>query len=462
MSVIGTNIASLRATNASSSANMSLQTSMERLSTGKRINSAKDDAAGLAISTRMNSQIKSMNVAIRNANDGISLAQTAEGALDQVSNMLTRMKELSTQSANGTLKASDRTSLQAEVKQLTAEINNISNTTSFNGVKVLDGSASTIRLQTGSNSGETISMSLVNSSSASLGLTKSTGSVASGTALDLNKVTTSVVVAGTEITGTTSAKDAAAAIGSSASVSANVLSTTYTVGTGGSNANLTISGVNIAVDKGSTAAQAATIINKALSDSGKNLGIVATGSGTNLTLTAANGENIALKADDLITNPTDGTTGIPTQSGTITGTSGVLARAKLTVTNADSASNPKVSVDGDPSTLSLLSAGTTMTSAIDISSVANASSAMGLIDAALDKISSARGDLGAVQNRLQVTVNNLTTTTTNLAESKSRIEDADFSTETTALAKAQILSQASTAMLAQANQSQQGVLKLLQ
>ena len=461
MSVIGTNIASLRATNASSSANMALQTSMERLSTGKRINSAKDDAAGLAISTRMSSQIKSMNVAIRNANDGISLAQTAEGALNEVSNMLTRMKELATQSANGTLKASDRTSLQAEVKQLSAEIDNISRTTSFNGVKVLDGSASTIKLQTGSNSGETISMNLVNSSSSSLGLFKNTGSVASGVALDLNKVAASatVAVAGTDITGL-SAKDAAAAIsgtGQSATASSNVVSLTYTTGTA---TTVNIGGVDVGLVAADTEATAAAKINKALSDSGKNLGIVATaGASGNLTLTAAGGENIAVKASAVLSAPLDGPGGTAVTGSLATG---VTARGKVTVTNTDATANPNVSVDADPTSLAALSAGTTMTSAIDISGAANASSAMSTIDRALDKVSSARGDLGAVQNRLQTTVNNLTTTTTNLAESKSRIEDADFSTETTALAKAQILSQASTAMLAQANQSQQGVLKLLQ
>lgn len=458
MTVINTNISALRAANASNSASQMLGTAMQRLSTGTRINSAKDDAAGLAISNRMSSQIKSMNVAVRNANDGISLAQTAEGALGEVSNMLTRMKELATQSANGTLKATDRGALQAEVKQLTAEINNISNTTAFNGVKLLDGSAATVKLQTGSNAGENISMNMVNSSSASLGLVKTTGSVASGTAIDLNLITTSATVAGNEVTGTTSAKDAAAAIGSTAAAGVNTLSTTYTAGTTGSNATLTIGGVNIAFDKATTAAAAVTLINKALSDSGKNLGIVASSSSaTNLTFVAANGENINLTADSLLSAPKDGGgTAIPAGSGTIA--TGVLARGKLTVTNPDAS---RVSVDADASTLSTLSASTTMQAALDISGVASATSAMGLIDSALDKVSAARGDLGAAQNRLETTVNNLTTTATNLSDAKSRIEDADFSAETTALAKAQILNQASTAMLAQANQSQQGVMKLL-
>lgn len=171
MTVIGTNIASMRAANASNMASKSLQTAMERLSTGKRINSAKDDAAGLAIASRMTSQVKSMAVAIRNANDGISLAQTAEGALTEVTNMLQRMKELSTQAANGTLGASERGALQSEMSQLLAQINDISSTTNFNGINLLDGSTKTVKLQTGTNAGQTIDMALVSTSTAALGLT---------------------------------------------------------------------------------------------------------------------------------------------------------------------------------------------------------------------------------------------------------------------------------------------------
>src|SRR5690349_9159373 len=170
MTVINTNTAALRAQNGSRVANQALQTAMERLSTGKRINSAKDDAAGLAIASRMTAQVKSMNVAIRNANDGISLAQTAEGALGEVTNMLQRMKELSTQASNGTLSPSDRSTLQAEMTQLIAEVGNISKTANFNGVSLLDGKTGDVTLQTGINAGETISMSMLNTSSEKLGL----------------------------------------------------------------------------------------------------------------------------------------------------------------------------------------------------------------------------------------------------------------------------------------------------
>jgi flagellin len=200
MTVIGTNIASLRAANASAGASSSLQTAMERLSTGKRINSAKDDAAGLAISSRMTSQVKSMAVAIRNANDGISLAQTAEGALGEVTNMLQRMKELATQSANGTLGASERGALQDEVNQLTSQINEIAKTTNFNGVKLLDGSTKSLTLQTGTSSGETVKLNMVNVSTAALGLSSggAPGQLTTGRVGDL----TGVKAGGVQINGT--------------------------------------------------------------------------------------------------------------------------------------------------------------------------------------------------------------------------------------------------------------------
>ena len=179
MTVIGTNISALRSANASASASSSLSQAMERLSTGKRINSAKDDAAGLAISSRMTSQVKSMAVAIRNANDGISMTQTAEGALGEVTNMLQRMKELATQSANGTLGTSERAALQAETKQLISQIDSISKTTNFNGVNLLDGSVKDLKLQTGSNAGETVSIAMTNVSSRSLALSGATGALVS-------------------------------------------------------------------------------------------------------------------------------------------------------------------------------------------------------------------------------------------------------------------------------------------
>ena len=273
MSVINTNISAIKASNASNSANKMLGTAMERLSTGKRINSAKDDAAGLAIATSMTAQIKGMGQGIRNANDGISLAQTAEGGLSEVSNMLQRVRELAVQSASATYQDSDRTAMQSEVTALTEQISDVLTDTKFNGntlFSTTSGSDVTFDIQTGANSGETIT----------------------------------------------------------------------------------------------------------------------------LTSSAIDGTNI------------------------------------------DS-------------------------SALDVSSASAASTTIDNVDLALADVNATRASLGAGQNRLESAINNLTNNVTNLSDARSRIEDADYSSETTQMAKAQILSQASTAMIAQANQSQQNVLSLL-
>ncbi|MDB5701128.1 MAG: flagellin FliC [Sphingomonadales bacterium] len=276
MTYIGTNVAAIRSQNGINKAAASLGTAMERLSSGKRINSAKDDAAGLAIASRMTSQVRGLTAAMRNANDGISLAQTAEGAMGEVSNMLQRVRELAVQSANGTNSATDRAANQTEVTALLGQIGDIASKTTFNGTKLVDGSATALDIQTGMNSGDTVTLAISSMATADLG----------------------------------------------------------------------------------------------------------------------------------------------------------SATLKM--------------------------------SAVDISTAAGASAALAAVDAAIDTVNTGRASLGAAQNRFEATVSNLTSTVTNLTEARSRIEDADFSAETTQLAKAQILSQAATAMLAQANQSQQSVLKLLQ
>ncbi len=274
MAVINTNISAIRAANASTSASKMLGTAMERLSSGKRINSAKDDAAGMAIATSMTAQVRGMGQAIRNSNDGIALAQTAEGSLNEVTNMLQRVRELAVQSSSGTYQdATDRAYMQTEVDQLTAQIGQVVTNSKFNGVTLFNNSAPTVTVQTGANASETVALTM---------------------------------------------------------------------------ANLT-------------------------------------------TLASA------------------------------TGTAGSYS----------------------------------------VATAAAASTVLGTLDTELNAISSARASLGAGQNRLESVVNNLTSNVTNLSDARSRIEDADYSAETTALAKSQILSQASTAMIAQANQSQQNVLSLL-
>ena len=278
MTVINTNSAALRAQNAGRVANKELATAMERLSSGKRINSAKDDAAGLAIANSMTSQIKGMSQAVRNSNDGISLAQTAEGALGEVTNMLQRVRELAVQAKSGTYSVEDRNNIQKEVDELSAQMNDVLTDTKFNGTALFAPAGTTFAIQTGAGAAETVTISIAG----------------------------------------------------------------YT-----------------AADFGTTA-------------------------------------------------------------------------GNLKVNGADAATG-----------------------------VTNAEDAIEKVDDLLETINSTRAALGASQNRLESNVNNLTSTVTNLSDAKSRIEDTDFSVETTKLAKAQILSQASQAMLAQANQSQQGVMSLL-
>ena len=277
MTVISSNTSALRASNASALASKDLTTAMQRLSTGKRINSAKDDAAGLAIGASMTSQIRGMAQGIRNANDGISMAQTAEGALDEVGNMLQRMRELTVQAANGSYSSTDLTNIKSEMDQLAKQVNGVMSNTQFNGVALFPATAATKSIQAGAEGADAISMTL----------------------------------------------------------------------------------------------QAPTLS-------------------------------------------------------------------------------------------SAIAAGPPVVSAVDVTAASpNWTTNIDAFDTAIANVSNKRAELGAVQNRIESAVNNMTTNMTNLSDARSRIEDADFSTETTALAKAQILSQASTAMLSQANQSQQGVLKLL-
>ncbi|WP_267395487.1 MULTISPECIES: flagellin [unclassified Sphingomonas] len=348
MTVIGTNVAALRSSNASTAANSQLSTAMERLSTGKRINNASDDAAGLAISSSMTASIKGMTQAIRNANDGIALAQTADGALDEASNILQRMRELSVQSASGTYQDTDRANMQVEVKELKQQLVSIMGS-QFNGVDLFKSTDNVINIQTGADSTDKVGLKI-----SGLNLTNVSGSAATATTTTGQLGT--ALLAGDPKVGTThviSAEDVA--------YGAQIK------GTGTTQADATTAQI-----------------------------------GTTVTLAA--GDQVYEEA---------ATTG-------------------------------------------------TATGGIDIGSKAGAEAAMGLLDTALQAVATTRASIGAGESRLQSAVNSLTTNVTNLTDAKSRIEDADFSTETTALAKAQILSQASTAMLAQANQSQQGVLKLLQ
>ncbi|MES3099722.1 flagellin [Sphingomonas faeni] len=374
MTVIGTNISALRSANASAGASMALSTAMERLSTGKRINSAKDDAAGMAIATSMASQVRGMNQGIRNANDGIALAQTADGSLGEVTNMLQRVRELTVQAKSGTYGSDDRANIQTEITALTGQINDVLDKTEFNGVKLFDktgvaANSKSLTIQVGANAGDTVALKIDSIDGSKL---NSTGLNVTGTVATTNALSTAK--AGQVTAQTTN--------------DANVQTL-----------NDKQTALAIAKAKGQT--------------------------DTSAEQTAVDNAGLAINGD-----PASNDAAIKA------GSQALLAAANLTVSAAQTAADTSATNAG----------ATTLTN----------------VDNLLDKVNSVRAGLGATQNRIQSVVNNLTTNVTNLSDAKSRIEDTDFSAETTALAKAQILSQASTAMLSQANQSQQSVLKLLQ
>jgi flagellin len=366
-----------------------METSMERLSTGKRINSAKDDAAGVAIASRLSSEIRGTNQAIRNAQDGQALINTAEGAHKEVENILQRMRELATQSANDTNSSSDRTNIQAEMTALTSEIDRIAGTTKWAGQMLLDGAT-----------GNAAALATVHSDRASFSLQVGSGT----TGLDTITATigavsaTALGVAGTE------------------SPTATYLS------------NNTASGTTTLA-----AADGATAGTKTITVGG----------------TWATAETLAFTLEG--TDFTAVTTAANGYSGDVTG---VAANIRDQINAAG--------LTGISATSALGVVTVTKLSALDVTTAAGAATAIGLIDTAIGTVNTQRANLGAVSNRLDSTVANLTNVSINLEGGRGRIEDADFAAESTSLAKSQILQQASTAMLAQANASKQSVLSLLQ
>ncbi|GMU72703.1 MAG: flagellin [Burkholderiales bacterium] len=381
--IINTNIASLNAQRNLQQSQNSLAVSLQRLSSGLRINSAKDDAAGLAISQRFTAQINGLNVAARNANDGISLAQTAEGALGEISSNLQRIRELAVQSRNATNSATDRAALNTEAQQLKNEIDRVATQSAFNGVKLLDGTFTNQAFQVGANVGETITISAItNAQSANLGsssIAQVTGAAASAfTAITAGDLTINTVSVGAIAADTNAANRAS-------SVAAAV------------NAYSSQTGVY------------ATILSSAPTQ------VVLTNSGS-----VPATPNIVIGLAGTATTATTGLTAATTTASTVTGFA-----------------------------------------ALDISSVAGADSAITAMDAALATVATTRATLGATQNRFSSVVSSLQTAAENLSASRSRIQDADFAAETANLTRAQILQQAGTAMLAQANALPNNVLTLL-
>jgi flagellin len=500
--VINTNVMSLNAQRNLSTSGSSLATSLQRLSSGLRINSAKDDAAGLAISERFTTQIRGLNQAIRNANDGISLAQTAEGALGEITQNLQRIRELAVQSANSTNSASDRAALDAEVQERLAEIERIGTQTAFNGLKVLDGSFGTSQFQIGANAGETISVNLSQGAKASqIGQIATATSTAETTVGALSGTSTIRVGSGDSVTigASTAGNEAGQSVGSAyskaraindASVSGLTATATnnieLTVGNvTASNTDtyrLTINGVDIF---NTTASGATTITSAQIADAvnaqSDETGVTAALNGTDLLLTAADGRDIAIGqtvsgATGGVSAGNSGGTGVAVNGVTYNqGQIGAAADATENSAVATAVNGGRITlsateniqVTGDGAALGFaganvaISLDSTTLDSMDVSSVESANEAMLRVDSALTKISELRGSLGAIQNRFESTITNLTTASENLTSSRSRIQDADFAAETAALTRAQILQQAGTAILAQANSVPQNVLSLL-
>ena len=467
---INTNLASLNAQrNQGNNAN-DLSTAISRLSSGLRINSAKDDAAGLAIADRFTSQIRGVNQAARNANDGISLAQTAEGSLASVSDNLQRIRELSVQSANATNSSSDRAALQLEVSQLVAEIDRVATQTSFNGTNLLDGSFTAKAFQVGANAGQTISVSSIGSArSSALGAayTATVTSTAVTTALAAGDLT--INGAGinaslnTGVAGQTasSAYSIAQAINSS---QGTVVATANSVSVAGGAApsafstvaagTVTINGVGVGSFTGTTGATQGIAFAAAVNLISASTGVTASASVAGLvTLTAADGRNVDVAGGSAATTgvfaaSTKGTITLKTSSPT-------AALSDITVAGAN------VAYAGLAATTTASALTGVTLAATDISTVAGANAALASVDAAMSVISNSRASLGAMQNRFSSAISNLQTTSENLTASRSRIQDADFAQETANLSRAQVLQQAGTAMIAQANQLPNQVLTLL-
>lgn len=471
---INTNIASISAQNQLQKSQDLSNEALERLSSGLRINSAKDDAAGLAISTRFQSQISGLNVAQRNANDGISLAQTAEGALGEVVNNLQRIRDLSVQAANATNSSSDRAALQAEVEQLVEEVDRVASQTEFNGTKLLDGSFTAKSFQVGANVGETISVDkIANAQSSALGQFR--GFELTNVSITGNDTANAkqVTVGGQNVGLGTIADDAKAiasalnesgieGLTATANATEKAGQAVVVTGSDGDTDTITINGTAISLSNTGNAASNVQNALEAINAQSSVTGVRAVDTGSGVELVADDGRNIttAFAADSSPAGAaaTVADYGLGTDA-TKGGSIDITYVAPDDVTGSvDFGANLTTAGLSDQT---IQAAGTSL-SALDISTVAGANKAIQAADAALSTINSARADLGAVQNRFESTIANLATTSENLSAANSRILDADFAAETAKLSKAQVLQQAGISVLAQANARPQQVLSLLQ
>ncbi|UJJ30987.1 flagellin [Halopseudomonas maritima] len=395
---VNTNTASLNAQRNLNGSSNALATSLERLSSGSQINSAKDDAAGLQIANRLTSQVNGLGVATKNANNGISIAQTAEGALQESTNILQRMRDLALQAANGSNSESERDALNSEVTQLKKELDRIANTTAFGGKKLFDGSFGTETFQVGSAANEAISVKL-------------------------DEVSTKELKSDSISSGTIAAQ--AAAGGSSGAVAV-----TFTVASGSADGTDRVFTISAEFDDDATAAEQTQLLATVINDA--NMGVGA-----------------FVQDDGSISVVTDADVG--TAKGELSFAFGSGATVDAAETAAGSASDVALSSVTTDNTVK----------DIDISNAKTAQEAVYIIDEAIASIDAQRADLGAIQNRFESTIANLQNVSENASAARGRIQDTDYAAETANLTKNQILQQAGTAILAQANQLPQAVLSLL-
>ncbi|MBS0418285.1 MAG: flagellin [Proteobacteria bacterium] len=443
--VLNTNLSSLVAQNSLTSSGSQLSGALQQLSSGLRINTAADDAAGYAISQSMTSQINGINQAARNANDGVSLAQTASGALQEVVNDLQTMRDLAVQSLNATNSSIDRQDLDAQFQQLKLDVDSVATQTQFNGVNLLDGTFQGASFQVGANSGQTITVASIGSSKTSnIGQYYQSKLAVAGT------VTTSAgaqlaTVAGTA--GTYNATNLAGTADLGTAVSGATVSLTVTVdGTAYTTSNITLTG-NQATDLRSTAAA----INQAISPvNGLTATVNAAGTGIQIGGTVYPGAGHVIDTSVATAHDASGTalTLTTAQQGTITTDLGV-----------DSSDMVGYYTAGGVTTTSSTAA---TLSGLDVQSVDKSNLVLISIDAALQQLATEAAQLGAYQNRFQAAITGLTTNSTNLTSARSQIQDTDYAATTSKLSKAQILQQASTAMVSQANTIPQNILTLLQ
>jgi flagellin len=488
-STINTNISSLTAQRNLGMSQASLNTSIQRLSSGLRINSAKDDAAGLAISERFTSQIRGLNQAARNANDGISLAQVTEGAMQSSSSILQRVRELAVQSANATNSAGDRQAIQREVGQLTSELDRIAQTTEFNGSKLLDGTFGTAQFQVGANSNQTIVASTANLRTSGYGNNQNVASLGQGPAASTNAAGSNGVTTGAvTIGGYLGASSVSVVANASAKATADSINTikSDTGVTASARTQVNLSGfssvgsytLNITSDNttaqsisfnipSTTGTDRLSSVVSAINDQSAKTGVTATlnTDGSQVVLTNATGNDISI-SDTTVANASSVVVTKFNADNASVGSAVTLTAD----TTANSATSSGYIVLDSEKAFAVTSASNALTSGgsdlkkvsdIDVTTFDKATSALKTVDSALAFVSGERSKLGALQSRFETAIASLNISSENLTASRSRIQDADFAMETANLSRAQILQQAGTAMVAQANQIPQGVLSLL-